>query len=246
MQNTPNFAISYPEPGDHTRTWEYWQTQATQLDNLLKANRTATFVTSTTITSPTSSITLNPPAGAMALRISVRARSDAAGDLGNLYMRINGNATPNYVYKHFWSLASDQPVTNVVWGDGAAVVGLVCLAGAAPGHMAVTTMEFAGWSVTGQTTISFNTHSFGTSQPTTTVTVGLRVGGGYYGGPSPYQTLSFWPQAGNFVAGTVITLEATPYTPSASPSSAPAPVILGAPVSPTTINIPDPPNGQTA
>jgi hypothetical protein len=28
--------LSYPESGDHTRTWEYWQTLAEQVDTLLK------------------------------------------------------------------------------------------------------------------------------------------------------------------------------------------------------------------
>jgi hypothetical protein len=36
IKTTPNFGLSYPESGDHTRTWEYWQTLATQVDTLLK------------------------------------------------------------------------------------------------------------------------------------------------------------------------------------------------------------------
>jgi hypothetical protein len=37
MRTTTNYALSYPESVDHTRTWEYWQSIATQVDALLKA-----------------------------------------------------------------------------------------------------------------------------------------------------------------------------------------------------------------
>jgi hypothetical protein len=32
MKTTPNLAIPYPEPGDSTRTWEYWQGMAERID----------------------------------------------------------------------------------------------------------------------------------------------------------------------------------------------------------------------
>lgn len=32
MKTTPNRKLPYPEPGDHTRTWEYWQGLAEKLD----------------------------------------------------------------------------------------------------------------------------------------------------------------------------------------------------------------------
>jgi|SRR5215510_5379247 len=35
MKTTTSYAISYPEAGDHTRTWEYWQSIATKVDDLL-------------------------------------------------------------------------------------------------------------------------------------------------------------------------------------------------------------------
>lgn len=35
MKPTPNYQFSYPESFDHTRTWEWWQTLATQVDTLL-------------------------------------------------------------------------------------------------------------------------------------------------------------------------------------------------------------------
>jgi hypothetical protein len=37
IKATPNFGLTYPESGDHTRTWEYWQTTAEQVDTLLKS-----------------------------------------------------------------------------------------------------------------------------------------------------------------------------------------------------------------
>jgi hypothetical protein len=36
MKTTPNYGWSWPESGDHTRTWEYWQSLATQVDTTLK------------------------------------------------------------------------------------------------------------------------------------------------------------------------------------------------------------------
>jgi hypothetical protein len=38
MKTTPTYALPYPESGDHTRTWEYWQGLADAVDTLL-ANR---------------------------------------------------------------------------------------------------------------------------------------------------------------------------------------------------------------
>lgn len=35
MKATTNFALPYPDPGDHTRTWEYWQGLAQAVDTLL-------------------------------------------------------------------------------------------------------------------------------------------------------------------------------------------------------------------
>lgn len=35
MRNTTNFALPYPESGDHTRTWEFWQGLAEAVDTLL-------------------------------------------------------------------------------------------------------------------------------------------------------------------------------------------------------------------
>lgn len=35
MKATTNFALPYPESGDHTRTWEYWQGLAEAVDSLL-------------------------------------------------------------------------------------------------------------------------------------------------------------------------------------------------------------------
>jgi hypothetical protein len=37
MKATANYALPYPESGDHTRTWEYWQGLADATDALLKA-----------------------------------------------------------------------------------------------------------------------------------------------------------------------------------------------------------------
>lgn len=34
MKTTPNLAIPYPEPGDHTRLWEYFAKQAGKIDEL--------------------------------------------------------------------------------------------------------------------------------------------------------------------------------------------------------------------
>lgn len=36
MKQTTYYALTYPEAGDHTRTWEYWQATATQVETLLK------------------------------------------------------------------------------------------------------------------------------------------------------------------------------------------------------------------
>lgn len=33
---TPNFGFTYPTSGDHTRTWEYWQSLAEQVDAALQ------------------------------------------------------------------------------------------------------------------------------------------------------------------------------------------------------------------
>lgn len=35
MKTTPKMQIGYPEPGDHTRTWEYWQGQAERVDQVV-------------------------------------------------------------------------------------------------------------------------------------------------------------------------------------------------------------------
>lgn len=35
IRNTPNYGLTYPESGDHTRTWEYWQAIAVAVDTLL-------------------------------------------------------------------------------------------------------------------------------------------------------------------------------------------------------------------
>jgi len=37
MINTPIYGFSYPVAADHTRTWEYWQSLATQLEAKLSA-----------------------------------------------------------------------------------------------------------------------------------------------------------------------------------------------------------------
>ena len=37
MKTTTNYALPYPESGDHTRTWEYWQGLAESVDTLLKS-----------------------------------------------------------------------------------------------------------------------------------------------------------------------------------------------------------------
>jgi hypothetical protein len=37
MKNTPVFGLSYPEQGNHSRTWEYWQSLAEQTEALLEA-----------------------------------------------------------------------------------------------------------------------------------------------------------------------------------------------------------------
>lgn len=47
MKNTPIYGWPYPEPGDHTRTWEYWQNLATAIDNTLSTQITGPIVTFT-------------------------------------------------------------------------------------------------------------------------------------------------------------------------------------------------------
>ena len=37
MKTTTNYALPYPESGDHTRTWEHWQGLADAVDALLKS-----------------------------------------------------------------------------------------------------------------------------------------------------------------------------------------------------------------
>ena len=37
MKSTTNYALPYPESGDHTRTWEYWQGLADAVDQVLAA-----------------------------------------------------------------------------------------------------------------------------------------------------------------------------------------------------------------
>lgn len=37
MKTTPILNIPYPEPGDNTRTWEYWQAQAERIEAILTA-----------------------------------------------------------------------------------------------------------------------------------------------------------------------------------------------------------------
>jgi len=49
MKTTTTYAISYPEAGDHTRTWEYWQAIATKVDDLL-AGRAAPLTVANDIT----------------------------------------------------------------------------------------------------------------------------------------------------------------------------------------------------
>lgn len=39
MRTTTNYALPYPESGDHTRTWEYWQGLADAVDAVLATGR---------------------------------------------------------------------------------------------------------------------------------------------------------------------------------------------------------------
>lgn len=56
VKTTPEFAFSYPEAPDHTRTWEWWQTQIEQIEAKLK-NGFRTRLGDIAIGDPTSGIT---------------------------------------------------------------------------------------------------------------------------------------------------------------------------------------------
>lgn len=55
MKTTTTYGISYPESGDHTRTWEYWQSLATKVDDLLAGRAAALNIANdVTVGDPTS------------------------------------------------------------------------------------------------------------------------------------------------------------------------------------------------
>lgn len=58
MKTTPNYGWPYPESGDHTRTWEYWQNLATAADASVK-----TIDTRTADSGNKDAITFTPAAG---------------------------------------------------------------------------------------------------------------------------------------------------------------------------------------
>lgn len=99
MKTTPNYGWSYPEPADHTRTWEYWQSLATQIDTTLKAQlpmiRTGPFSIpiTTTVASASAPINFGTAFPAGVIPVVLLQSNNTASTGWRWQFRISGNPT---------------------------------------------------------------------------------------------------------------------------------------------------------
>lgn len=141
------------------------------------------------------------------LRVSFRARADNAVDVQSMLMRVDGSSAAAY----FWEYGQAQnAATTAVPGtlQTSGVVGLCTGSTAAAGAFASGMVEFQSWDISTAIDLPWTFVSEAIGISTTGFTA--RYGGGFYSGTFPWDSLTFLPNAGNFIAGTDIQLEGWP------------------------------------
>lgn len=191
MGNTPYYGFSYPEPPGHTRTWEYWQTQVEQIENLLKNGfriPTGNLILGEPASTPAYALELNKTEGGNAYRLLLRIGTGGLAELlflkngvevnrfrlhndGNI--RIEASTQSNRVLPY----AMAAGAANVTTSTGA---GFVTITFAAGRFSAVPVVQCTGsdhhfnWSSLSQTTSGFTAwmrNLDGTSSPNYSVNV---------------------------------------------------------------------------
>lgn len=162
------------------------------------------------LTGATASIVFTLPTLPFALaRASVRwqARSDAGGFAAqNIQMRINGDASAQYNTQMLQGSATGVTAAAQT-ATTFANVGLQPVAAATAGTFATGEIRFLGLEgPTGHTTSLGWTFDNMIMSPATGQWA--QTGGGNWVGAAPYTSITLFPQAGNWVAGSEFTLEA--------------------------------------
>ena len=164
-----------------------------------------------TLTATAASITFSGiPAGLRRMRVSFQCRADNATTVQFLQMRVNGDTGSSYSYQY--GLAQNAAfVAAPGAATTSAIAGLCTAATAIAGIFASGQIELVGWddggtAGSGHLNYTFVTQGLGP----TTATFTTVWGGGVYLNTRPFTSLTFFPQTGNFVAGTDIQLEGWP------------------------------------
>lgn len=156
------------------------------------------FVSRTTLTTTTSSISLDIPAGLADLEVSWVARGTVAALISDIRMRINGVSSGAYTTEY---TQGQGAVTASQLGDSGATsafVGYAAGATATAGIFGSGKIWFQGWDgASGRPFLNYNwVNGVMTSG-------GLRIGGAglFFGAAPPYISLQLFPSSGAFASG---------------------------------------------
>lgn len=160
-----------------------------------------------TLTATSASVVFSSiPTNLRRLRCTFFAKADNAVTVQLLLMRVNGDSSASYFYEY--SQAQNNAGNPLQLGANGATSGNVGLTGGTSTFFFGSgTIDFQNWdrlSVQNQLSWTFNSEAIGNALANFTANSG---GGTYNGNTAPYTSLTFFPQAGNFIAGTDFQLE---------------------------------------
>jgi len=158
-----------------------------------------------TLTTTTASITFSAiPIGLRALSVKWRARSTNVAAIDETRMQVNGSSAAVYGSEHIQAVGGGAAGGTLITGATSMFVGTHASAGAAAGIFATGELLFTGWDLTATgLPLNWEAGAF-------TFNGVKQVGTGFFGGSSPYTSLTFFPLAGSWVADTDFQLEGWP------------------------------------
>jgi hypothetical protein len=147
------------------------------------------------------------PSALRSLRLRWTARGDAVVQVEFIFLRVNNDSGNNYNAEYTQvnnTTVSGAPTVAISGGTSGYLLG----ASAPAGAFGSGTIDFVGWDSphSGYLGWTFNSAALGTGAANF---IGL-VGGGQYVPAGPYTSVTLFPNAGNFVAGSDFQLEGWP------------------------------------
>jgi hypothetical protein len=156
----------------------------------------------TKLASPAAAITMSSiPSTLRSLRVKWLARGNDASTWNGMHIRVNGSASA--VYSSVWAENNVAGLSRgTVTAQTQSLLGLCINAGSAGGLFASGVIDFPGWDSSaasaGLTFLFKSAHD---------IASGVTYDGfGKYAAAGPYTSLTFFPAAGSFIAGTDIQL----------------------------------------